>query len=472
MALSAPTHKPSLRSRLVRHVMAPLVITWAIGTALTVGIANYFVAQAYDRSLLDDAYSVVAHVRTESGRPTLNLSQTEMATLLFDQSEQVYFALLSPGGDFLAGHAGLRTPMPERLDAAVVFGKLSYQGRSLRTVMVLRKEPVAFRVVMAQTTASRERLLAQLLAYSLVPQALLLLLLAWWLRRAIQSDLAPLAALQVAVRQRDARDLTPLAVTASTRDVQHLGDAVNDLLARLQEVVRAQREFAGNVAHELRTPLAGIRALAGYGLAQTDPLRWRAQLQDIARSEERASHMVDQLLALALADEAHAAMPLGDVALHELARDAVMRFMPRADALGVDLGAQGLDAALLVRGHAALIEGILNNLLDNALRYGRASEGVVSEVTVRVQRLPDGAIELAVLDNGPGMNTEQANGLLARWAQGHAGQQLGQGAGLGLAIVVQYARLMGAVLTLHNAGGAVGQVVSLRFAASVHHSGH
>ena len=302
-------NKPSLRSRLVRHVMVPLVLTWGLGMTVTLGIANYFVGQAYDRSLLDDAYSVATHVGLKAGQPVLLLSQTDMATVLFDHSEHIYFAVLHPNGELLAGHAGLRAPPsfdPNIHDSTPVFFDLVYQGRTLRSVAIYRDQPAPFVVVMAQTNTSRTRLLGHLLLYSLTPQILLLGVLAWWLRRAIKRELAPLAALQHAVRQRDARDLTPLPMQASTRDLQQLGDAVNALLGRVAEGVRAQREFAGNVAHELRTPLAGIRALASYGLAQQEPQLWRQQLQDIARSEERASHLVDQLLALALADEANA----------------------------------------------------------------------------------------------------------------------------------------------------------------------
>ena len=108
------THsKPSLRNRLLRHVLVPLAVTWLLGSALVVGIASYFAQQAFDRALLDDAYLVASHVRRvtgESGALDLSLSAQEMSTVLFDQSESLYFAVLSPSGALLAGHAGLRPP--------------------------------------------------------------------------------------------------------------------------------------------------------------------------------------------------------------------------------------------------------------------------------------------------------------------------------------------------------------------------
>jgi two-component system sensor histidine kinase TctE len=234
-------------------------------------------------------------------------------------------------------------------------------------------------------------------------------------------------------------------VPGTARELQSLGTAVNALFGRLDRSVRAQRQFAGNVAHELRTPLAGIRALADYGLANGAPDVWRQQLVRIATSQARASHLVDQLLALALADEAEAVLQRTPVELDMLVGEAVLRHLSRADARGVDLGARGLEdeADFKVLANVALVEGILDNLIDNALRYGGH--------TITIE-LSGGGRTLAVIDDGPGITQAQRHDLLARWAQGPDGQKLGQGAGLGLAIVARYAQLLGSELTLDAAG--------------------
>ena len=456
------TFKPSLRSRVIRHVVLPLVVLWALGTAVALGVANYFAGQAFDRSLLDDAYAVAANVRVDSTGPVLNLSPTEMSALLFDQSESMYFAVLLPNGALLAGHAGLRAP-PLPQETASAFADVVFQNRVLRSVSLRRYEPTGFTVVVAQTSASRNRLLHRMLTYAVVPQIVLLLLLVWWLRRVIQRDLLPLAELQRAVDQRGVRDLSPmpLSVTqeATTRDVQRLGTAVNALLTRLDDSITAQREFAGNVAHELRTPLAGIRAQADYALANADPAVWREQLQGIARGQERASHLIEQLLGLALADEARASMRLVPIAINEVARDVLLRYLPKADAAGVDLGGEGLDERVLVQADAALLEGILINLLDNALRYGVAAH---PQVTVAVTQT-EGGVTLSVTDNGPGLTAQEAEQLRQRWALGPAGQRLGEGAGLGLAIVSRYAELLGARFSLEAVSSGQGLHAQVTF---------
>jgi two-component system sensor histidine kinase TctE len=488
---------PSLRNRLLRNVLLPVAVMWLLATGLVVSIAGYFTLQAFDRALLDDAYAVASHVRRTSvpGDEGLELmlSSREISTVLFDQSESLFFAVMRPDGSLLAGHPGLRPTLPDATEREKPhFDAFDYQNMRLRTVTIYRHQPAEFFVVMAQTTLSRDHLMQRLFTFSIAPLLFLLGWLALWLTRSIDDDLKPLVDLEQAVEERDAHDLTPVAVSASTRDVQRLGRAINALFERIQHGVQAQREFSGNVAHELRTPLAGIRALADYGLRQDNPNVWREQLQGIVERQDRASHLIDQLLALALADESQQQLVKTPVALEALAQEAVMRYLPRADAAGVDLGADlssdsssvatthagaGSTTAtttttaatspavgLRVMGHQALIEGVLNNLLDNALRYGLAASGE-RRITVSVKREPRGVV-LSVADNGPGVSSEQMQHLTRRWVQGAAGEALKQGRGLGLAIVNEYARLMQAKVHL-QAESPSGLRVSLVFSPVV-----
>jgi len=164
--------------------------------------------------------------------------------------------------------------------------------------------------------------------------------------------------------------------------------------------------------------------------------------------------MVDQLLAIALADEAHAAQQRSPVHLAELVEQTVLRHLARADARGVDLGARGIEdgAGVVVQSNAALIEGVLDNLIDNALRYGGRTITVELAGTV-----------LSVIDDGPGIPQDARRDLMQRWAQGAAGHKLGEGAGLGLSIVSRYAGLLGAVLTLENDAVTGGLRASVAF---------
>ena len=380
---------PSLFQRLLKRVIMPLALTWLLGTLLAFAVARYSTQQAFDRALLDDAYAVASHVRqTKEGDLTLALTPNEMGTLLFDQSERLYFAVYSEEGRFLAGHAGLQ--LPQQLDLNPhAFTPLAWNNKALRAVVLQRHTPQPFKVVVAQTTKSQGIFFQRLLVLSLVPQLLLLLGLAWWLRRKIQQDVQPLTDLQNAVAVRDVRDLTPLPVSDRTSEMKNLSEAINALLSRIEKSVRAQKEFAGNVAHEMRTPLAGMKALTDYALSQSNAMVWREQLQKIAQSQERASHLLDQLLAMALAQEAQqsVAEPVNLVAV---IRDSIMRHLHRADVLGIDLGASGMeeDGTVWVMAQGPLIDGVIDNLIDNAFRYGVPPDGSAQRVTVACHEAP------------------------------------------------------------------------------------
>jgi two-component system sensor histidine kinase TctE len=440
-----------------------LILTWAFGSAIVIGFAYYFTMQAYDRSLLDDAHALSAQVRSDPASGlSLSLTDAEMRAVLFDQTESNYFALWRADGRLMAGHVALRPPLATTTDfdfsrnltATPKWTDGTYLGRSVRIVSLSKTLPEPFVVVVAQTTDSRSRLLGRLLMASLIPQVILLAFLAWWLRRRVGQDLEPLLELRRAVAQRDVADLRHIseALTkhARTRDIEHLGAAMNSLFDRLQLGIAAQREFSGNVAHELRTPLASIRLQAEHALTLSVDVAIKERMEKLLIGADHASHLIDQLLALAFADEARHSVPLTMLDVAEVARAATLRHLARADSLHVDLGAEGVDGSqpILVLAHRVLVDAVLDNLIDNAFRYGLAD--AIPKITVSVKQVGH-EIRLAVIDNGRGLTQQEASHYKDRWAQASEVRSLvniGQGVGLGLAIVSRYAELLGAKFIL------------------------
>jgi len=433
----------SLRSRLLLRVLLPLAVTWSIGSAVAFSLSWALAGSAFDRALIDDAQVIAANIVESGGALVLNLTQHELETLLYDGQDQEYFAVYDASGRAVASNSDLgqlRATLPSGAvtDATV-------EGEAIRVIALRSEGALPFMVIVGETTRSRSKLLVGLLQRSLVPQVVLLLLLGWLLWRQITRELTPLGELQRALERRSSSDLDPIAGEPVSSDVSRLRDAVNALLARVGLGVQAQREFAGNVAHDLRTPLAGIRALAEYGLGQKDPEVWRRQLEQIVHSEARASRLVDQLLALALADEARDSVELSPVPVDELVRSVVLSFVARADAARVELEAEGLDAPIAAVASPVLLEGVLTNLIDNALRYGGGT--LPSTLKVAVERRAH-RVRISVTDSGPGLDPEQREQITQRWAQGRAGVRLGAGVGLGLAIASRYAALMNGTLEL------------------------
>ena len=458
--------KSSLKSRLLRHVLWPLGIVWLLGTVLSAGIANYFVQQAFDRSLLDDAYMVASHVKLKAGQSTgleLNMTPAELQSLLFDQSEVIAFALFREDGSLIAGHPGLTTPAVAQKSAnAIEFENIIFQGNNMRSVVLRQAQPENFSVVVAQTAMSRTRLLEKLFAYSVIPEVLLLVLIGAWLRWVIGQDLKPLAELMRVVETRDGSDFSPMRVKANTIDIENLSAAVNALLGRIEAGLTAQKEFTGNVAHELRTPLAGIRALAEYGLQSAQPELLQSQLLKIRDSSIRASHLTDQLLALAIANEAGIEMKTEPLPLDEVIAAAILQRSALAREQAIDLGAVGVESACVIVANKALVEGLLTNLLDNAMRYGKPVNGTPQVVTVLLQTHNEG-VEMVVQDNGPGIPLEDIHNILQRGVQGANASGSNLGMGLGLSIVTRYAELLGAQFWLKNGDTGQGLEAHVRF---------
>ena len=453
----------TLRQRLLQHVLTPLFLVWCVGTAITVSTAHYFTLQAFDRALLDDAYALSAHVRLQNGEPALELSSRELASLLFDQSERVYFAINRQDGSLLAGHTGLFDSVLDRpitSDSAAVtdtakpnalftFSNRAHIGFAVRAVTLPATSTKPWTIIVAQTTVSRTRLIERLLLYAVVPQAILLFALAAWLLRAIGHDLEPLNRLRLALQSRGTRDLSAIPASGDSRDVVQLTEATNALMERVNLGIQGQREFTGNVAHELRNPLAGIRALAEYGLRQNDSEVLREQLHAIAKSEIRASHLIDQLLALALADEAREQLALLPVSINEIVEDSVADLLSRRGDKQVEIAVSGLDQPVVALGNVVMLKGCLTNFLDNAIAYGAPNNGSPAHIRIRVVTgVNPEAILLSVADSGPGLSPAQASGLQQRWARGQGSERTQGGSGLGLAIVARYAELLGASFAL------------------------
>jgi two-component system sensor histidine kinase TctE len=459
--MSRPVSR-SLRARMLWRVLLPLAATWLIGSAIALYLAWIFAGRAFDRALLDNAYAIAANIGMRDGEPVLNLSPREVDNVLFDRAEKEYFVVFTEDGQVRAGNADLVAP-PQRTSRTPEFSNGTYRGVGLRLATLHAFGPAPFTVVVGQTTQGRTQLLREMLARSVVPQLGLLILLGAYLRHQINRELEPLVLLQRELDRRDSGDLGPVALLPLSHDIERLRDAINSLLARIERGVQAQREFAGNVAHDLRTPLAGIRALAEYGLARGDPAIAQQQLKSIVASEERASRLVEQLLALALADEARDGIKLEVVQVDELVRRVLLGFVPRADAAGVDLGATGLDTPTPAYASVALLEGVLANLIDNALRYGRS--GTAATLTVEVTS-DQGHVAIAVIDDGAGLDSSRRDLPPRRWQHGTGGVEPGAGAGLGLAIASRYAELLGGSLRLESGadGRGLRAVVTLRAA--------
>lgn len=312
-------------------------------------------------------------------------------------------------------------------------------------------------VQMAEPHDARERLAAQIALNALLPLVAALPLLGMLIWLIVSGGLAPLRRISEEVARRDPGNLDRLDIGAVPAEVHPLIERLNALFQQIEGSIASEKRFTADAAHELRNPVAAIRAQAEASLGATDHGIVRAGLARIAASATRLSRLVDQLLALARLDAATGRIRSAQVNLVAVARQTLAELAPEAMARGAALDLQAPESAA-VSGDAGLLAVVIRNLVENAVLHGGA--GV--HVTTRIAAV-GGACELTVDDDVPGVPAEQRSNLGRRFFRGEA--RAAEGSGLGLSLVQRIAQLHGATIEYGEGCGQRGLRVRLRFAS-------
>ncbi|MGB9110267.1 MAG: ATP-binding protein, partial [Telluria sp.] len=305
-------------------------------------------------------------------------------------------------------------------------------------------EPRLALVQVAETLEKRAQLANEIIKGVILPQFIILpviLALVWF---ALSRGLSPLAQLQERIRARPPDDLSPIDSRQVPEEISPLVGSLNDMLARLAHTIDAQKRFIADAAHQMKTPLAGMRMQSELALRQVDAGEIHRSLEQLAKSSESATRLVNQLLALARAEnQPHGGLALDQLDLSALARTVVLDWVQASFAHEIDLGYEDPDGAVDILGDAMMLRELLSNLIDNALRYTPPG----GSVTVRV-RSEAGQALLEVEDTGPGIAPGERPRVFERFYR-----ILGSGApgsGLGLAIVREIAHQHGADIAIFN----------------------
>jgi two-component system sensor histidine kinase TctE len=296
----------------------------------------------------------------------------------------------------------------------------------------------------AETLDKRAQLANEIIKGVILPQFIILpviLALVWF---ALSRGLSPLAELQERIRARRPDDLSPIDSRQVPEEISPLVGSLNDMLERLAQTIDMQKRFIADAAHQMKTPLAGMRMQSELALRQVDADEIHRSLEQLATSSESATRLVNQLLALARAEnQPHAGLAFEQLDLAALARATVQDWVPASFAHRIDLGYEAQDEPVSIAGNALMLRELLSNLIDNALRYTPGG----GSVTVRVRRDGDQAL-LEVEDTGPGIARAERPRVFERFYR-----ILGSGAegsGLGLAIVREIAQQHGAEVDVFN----------------------
>ena len=449
----------TLRRQLVIWLAIPLVVLWSTSTLIDYDIAHQFVTSAYDRSLLDSAIDIGKQIKIRNGSIHAELPEVVLDMLITGEPGKFYYQITGPHAEFIAGHKDLPPP-PEPDVENVSFYDAEYQGKPVRIAALYlplegdRNKGLVL-IQTAESITGRTDYARQIMLRMTLPQVVLILLAAFAVWYSVGRGLEPLTRLQREIAHRSHRDLSALPEEGTPNEVRPLIHAMNELLERLSRVLAAQQQFIADAAHQLRTPLAGIKTQTELALRQAQSDEARNTLRQLLTATEQATRLVNQLLALARAEpDAERARAADKLDLAKLARETTTEWVPRALERNIDLGFDSPLARAGVRGDAFLLKEMVNNVLDNAIRYTQPG----GQVTVRVT--PDTtSIVLSVEDNGPGIPATERDRVFERFYR-----VLGTGAegcGLGLSIVREIAQSHGGDAALASGANGAGTLVRI-----------
>ena len=474
-AQAAQRSRPSLSGQLLVRLLPVLIGLFAISGALSYFGARHYANLVYDRWLQDSAEALALRITAVGGKPVLDLPEAAREMLQWDATDTTWYEIIGDRHGHLAGQLGL----PRRSGGLGEPGSSQrYDGRigeNLVRVASMTLTPKesdeSVHVVGAETLRKRQALATELMLSILLAEVLLLLtaiaIVAWTLRRMLQ----PVRRVAEALEAQTHHSLEPLDDRDLPREVAPLTLAMNNLLLRLKGALLAQRHFIADAAHQLRTPLTALKLHTDEAARETDPQRLRPLIGELQKAADRAVRLSNQLLALARAEPSAATTADRPFDLRQVVIETTEHWFPVALADGVDLGFDEVDGPPIpIVGDPMLIAEALNNLLDNALKYGRPNGRVTVAVGLEGQQ-----VWLTVLDDGPGIPLAARGRMLERFqrlepdrATGTASSGTARptcdaptGSGLGLAIVAEIARRHGGEVTLTGPASGSGLLATM-----------
>jgi len=439
----------SLRGRLLGN-LAGLLVLLMVASGLSAYWNGRMAADtAYDRTLLASARTISAGLFEQDGRLSLDVPYVALDTFAYDSAGRIYYQVNGIDGQLISGYENLPaaptgTARTDAYPALAKFYNGTYRGQDVRVVSLLKavSEPSMngmAEIRVAETDDARVNMARDLMTDTLLRLGMLgggALLLVWI---TVSGALRPLERLRRAVEERRPDDLRPLPREEVQRELLPLVQSIDHFTERLRLQFERQGQFIADAAHELRTPLAALKARVELSLRSDDPAELKTALMDGRDGIDRLTHLANQLLSLARIENGAQAIAEGGaehIDLSQLARELGMAMAPLAYGRGIELALEA-EQPVYVRGEPTLLSELLSNLLDNALAHSPKGGSVVLRV------LPGPVLE--VEDEGPGIPQDARERVFQRFYRGSQ-----QGTGLGLAIVGEICRAHRATISLHD----------------------
>ena len=449
----------SLKAEMLFRLIIPLILFVILDGILSYFVTLHYVDEAYDRWLLDSAESLIQEIKVREGKVSIDLPDVALEIFKWDEGDKTYFKITSSTNEVLAGDQSVPEPKKLKTDwSKPIFFNDKMYGESVRIVSMLitidASSTKAY-IHVAETLNKRRAMMIDTLLADVIPQIILILLTSIYLLTGLTKGLKPLHLLANKIAQRSSRDLSPIPEQLVFLEVRTLTNTINELLEAHTKAIANQQRFIANAAHQLRTPLAGLKLQAERALREKDIAAMKPALQQIQNSADRMSHLTTQLLVLAKSELINGTYELVPVNLHQLAKHVCMEWVPKALNKGMKLAFESLDDELYVQGDEVLLRELLINLIDNAINYSDINGNII----VKLNSNPRPC--LTVEDDGVGIPESETNKIFERFYR--IPSSTGNGCGLGLAIVKEIADLHNARIQLKKSEFKSGTRIDLIF---------
>ena len=452
---------PSVRRRLLLTLLSAAVVVWTSTAAVIYSDVRREVNNLFDANLANTAQLLLSLVHHELKEELEDYSgargQHRLITKLGESfpanryGKKVVFQVWVRGKGPVFRSA--RAPEAPLSSAAGGFSDERIDGHGWRVVTVSDKDQL-IRVNVAERLEIRRELIEDIVQPLLMPSILGLPLLALLIWLSVGRSLRPFRRVAREIASREPSNLQPLTQHPVPIEAKPLVDALNALFERLQRAIDREKRLTADAAHELRTPLAGLRTQAEVAQRAVDEREKHNALQQLISGVDRTTRLVEQLLAMARLDPEVRLHDLVPVDLHGIAAEVLAELVADASEKNIELGLENGDGRITIKGDPASLQVLVANLVNNAIRYTPAG----GRVTASVASSKDQVI-LKVSDSGPGIPPDERERVFERFYRGH--DSSGAGSGLGLAIVQRIANLHHAHITLATSvyGGLEVQVV-------------
>lgn len=450
----------SIRTHLLFWQVISLLILSFASFPLSYWLAGRLSRQIYDEQLLNSADSVAARIENDREQINVDLPISARELLRHQDKDNFYYQVLNSNNKLIECDEYIPLPVKRAEDRKPIFYESSIDGNRVQVLEVRSPHPTDSKgflyIEVAETLHTRQAFARQILLVLIATQFIFTAfsVLVIWL--SIGRGLLPLKILERRLANRGITDLKPLPLSDTPSEALSLVETINRLLEQLNEHIQVQARFAGNVAHQLRTPLSGVKTYVDIALRNSPEPKVHEILEQINHGVCRLISVIEKMLILARSEPNLVASQVNSIIdLNGIVFQVVSEIRTYAEGKQVELLFSSHPDQAKIVGDASSLHELIRNVLENAIIYSPLNSKIELSTTI------NGVVSLIVEDNGPGIAASERELVFEPFYRSSLNKS--PGSGLGLAIVRDIAKAHQATVVIEDRAQASGAKVTVTF---------